>query len=247
MSDGTLAARLDALANENPSFEDGARVIPAHDVFDAVLTEIDQTVLPATLQFTSGDAALSLVVAGRRLCAVINVANTLAPDDTAAITAAAEAIADFAEKASGSLLLRDSEAPDDLGDASHRVSGATLAQAAGRVVIDPNAPFLEKLRLRLGPVAQASILFDGQTISDGQGPKPLREILNKAAKAQLGAFVEKRATQCPSHGEPSLTVLAGSVGDGLAIGLASTDTEHLLMVMADEDIAAASQAFHLSI
>lgn len=247
MTNATLAARLAALANEAPEYKDGARLIPTPDAFDTILAEIDQTVLPTTLAFTSNDATLTLVVAARRLCAVPGVVDELAPDDTAAIKAAADAIATFAEAATSPLELRDSEAPDQMGDATHRVSAAALVNAAGRVVIDPDAPFVEKVRLRLGDTAQAWVIFDGTKITDGQGPKPLREILNKAARNQVVVFQDKRRTSCPSHSEPSLTILAGSAGDGITIGLVSTTDEHLLLAMSEADIAAAVTAFQLTL
>ena len=80
-----LFAKLTALAAENPTFRDGARVISEHGKpppLVALLAEIDNTVLERTLVFRVDNAVLRVAAAGRRLRSVIDI--TGAPDNALA-------------------------------------------------------------------------------------------------------------------------------------------------------------------
>ncbi len=247
MSDASLAARLAALAEEQPQFENGARRIDGPDAFDAILAEIDHTVLPARLTFSAGGASLALIVAGRRLCAVPDVADVLSPDDLTAIEAAAAAIAAFSEGVDGPLLVAEGEAAEGAGDPTQRVSVNALAQAAGRVAIDPDLPLPERVQARLGAVAQAHVVMSGQTVNTSDGPSELVSMLTATAQEKLAAFVAQRRESCPSHKDPSMTIMAGAAGDGRAIGLVTTGEEHLLFVVPESGINEALRVFKLSI
>lgn len=247
MSDGALTARLRALASDAETYADGARILPAGDGFEAILEEIDATVLPAALKFDNGETLLTLHVSARMLHGIVDDPTALSPDDTGAISATAERIDAFAKAASGPLRVTYDPAPDGSADLTDRVSVAALARSIGRAMVPPDAPPLVQFRQRLGANATACITLHARQVTETEGRHELLQGLKIAMQTQLAAFLSRRAETCPSHSDPSLTLWSGALPGDTTIGFATVGDDALLFACDDSDLAAVHHAFGRSI
>lgn len=248
----TLAAYLEALSAETPTFVDGARVLEPGDPLDALLAEIDSTVLPATLTFHNDAGSLALLATGRRLHmitaggpkAVLN--QPLDPDDTALTKAAAKALAAFAADAGTLRVAHGPVAGDDI-NMSDRVSVAQLNAALGRIVDDPNAPPVERFVTRMGDGFDATIRLSNRVSTDMTGATATLAQLRIVLSTQLSAFMDARAAACASHSTPSLTLLGDVLEDGRSIGLADFGQEAILFCLSTGELPIAIQAFYRAV
>lgn len=270
MSANTLAAQLAALASETPRFRDGARVLwpgstltGPQDAFEALAQEIEATVLPATLRFEAGPGAyVALHVAGRRVAEVLSASGEvpegligapLEPEEPARVAQAAQLLARFAEAAEaeaegqGGLIVRHDPPAAGQSERSNRVPVALLLQALGREAIDPDAPPCAQMRTRLGDTATAWIRLEGAHEADSGGASVDLAGLRIVLSTQLPGFLAKRREDCPSHEDPSLTLLTDVLGADQALGLAAIEAGLLLFSFATRDFVAAHKAFRRSI
>lgn len=81
IDEGTIARKLATLGSEKPVFRDGARVISngiLPSPINAILDEIDNTILRRKLTFRVGPSFMSFIVAGRRLLSLVATSDDLA-------------------------------------------------------------------------------------------------------------------------------------------------------------------------
>ena len=174
MSGSSLADLLARLAKETPAFENGARLLDASDPLAAILAEIDMTVLPARLTFTTDADTLELVVTGRRLHQILSgapkqvIGLPLNPEDAELTLAAAQSLADFANGAAR-LHVSVGLPPDAGSDLSDSVSTGVILSALGLSDDDPDAPLHERFLTRLGDVGNASIVLTDRVAGDMRG------------------------------------------------------------------------------
>lgn len=213
MSDPTLAARLALLAEETPVHENGLRVLPGTDRFAAIIHLIDQTVIPAMLHISDGTAELTLEVAGRRLCRLPGQIETLAPDDEAALASAVTAITTFADAGDAPLKVAETLSNEADVDATQSVSIHAIASAAGRPLIDPDAPALVQLQAGLGKSLSASIIVEGGSVTQKSGDDALCETLTDGIGG-MSDLMQSSGPELIVFEAADGTTLRGTIVDG---------------------------------
>ena len=225
--DKTLSGLIEALATEQPEIVEGARVLSVRKgAAEALLDEVEATVLSASLQFQTDNATLALQVAGRRLVAIAGaegidlpanlIGAALSMDVPEQLSAAGAAIAQFAGDAR-SLLVTSTHMSN--ADVTESVSVAALRNAMGIVVDDPNASPIERFLARATGNVSAYLLVEGGEVTQTEGVPALVQSLKIALSTQLRPFLDARAANCPSHTDPSLTLCSDTIeaGKGMAV------------------------------
>lgn len=220
-----LTARLALLANETPEFDGDRRVLSGADRFAALIHLIDQTVIPAVLEVEDEAGVLLLDVSGRRLCRLPGAVEDLTSDDAEAIAMAVGLMTAFADRGDGPLRVRERASDETDTDPAQSVSIQTLADAAGRPLINPGQPPLHQLQMRLGARLLAGLrVTDGavtDTLGDADSAAPLNEAV--AGLADLAGDA------------PSLLVFETT--DGEIRGAALEGAEALIFAVEDVDAA----------
>jgi len=171
------------------------------------------------------------------LIKIPNVAEVLSADDEESLTAAAKSIANFADTASGQLFVRELATLSDDADPAQSVSIAALATAAGRPLIDVNAPPVEQFCARLGDA-----LVAGRTFS---GPDAL-ETLGENASAFDDSLVQL-AELIENTSEPRLTLISVDDTAGPIQGVVSDKKNALAFVVSETSFEAVFTAYNLSV
>ena len=248
MSKGqTLADRIKALAEEEPTFDGRARVL-ASSTIDVVLIldEIDASVLPAALKCDGGPVQMTLQVAGRRLHGIADVAGldvpdslegqTLSMEDEGLRMAAARLLEAFAARSIGLKVTADTADPA-LADNPESLSVSGLRQALGLDDEDADLPPFERLFNRILPHSEAVLrLQQGQLVST-EGDPARATMLKVSLTTQLQTFLQERENRCPSHTEPSLTFFADVLEPGIGISVATFTGETLLAAVKTEALS----------
>lgn len=232
-ADKTLADRIAALAAETPEMDGAARVLSVRGgVLEAMLDEIDQTVLGAELQFETDGKRLALLAGGRRLVALRAVDGVDAPDAILGkplsmdasdeVAAVAGVMNAFAE---GATRLKVASAISNDADVDESVSLTALQSALGITPDDPDATSMQRFLARIGDHAAASILLKDGAVEDSSGDKALLQSLKIAMSTQLRGFLDSRSKTCPSHTDPSLTFCADTLSNkvGMVIAIHGED------------------------
>lgn len=168
-----LLARLALLADETSDYEGGLRRLTGSTPFGAMLDLIDQTVIPAVLEITNGERVFLIEVSGRRVCRLPGLIEDLTASNVETLAEAARQIADFADRAEGPLWTRELPSTTSGNDPAHSVSIRAIANAAGRPLIDPNAPPIAQFRMRLGNSVTASVIHDNDSVVERLGDADL--------------------------------------------------------------------------
>lgn len=242
----TLSQKLAALATRGETFENGARVVSdgtAPPVIEAILSEIDTTVLTRELTFSADKTEISLVAGGRRLRGLIKASadikgvlgvlgKIVSADDIELLTAVHEILQQFADTtAKVTVQSRDATALADQTDGG--ISASQLATLWG---IDLNAapPTQMQSYIRnLGATTTAWMLIDadGDTTTGGDGTH--LEALRTAFTNQGAAFLESVDSLTNSVG---LVCLNGALGDTLSVATCRTATETAILCYASDNV-----------
>lgn len=234
----TLADRLAALASENPVFQGKSRVLSTDEgALEALLDEIDATVLAAHLSFESDGAGMVLDVSGRRLLGLVGVSGSLdAPDglqgaalskgNTDQLGQMARVILGFTFGAED---LKVRVTPSSGSASGEGVSGATLRAALGAAeAADKQSP-MDKMLDACGDAIKAALRLDGNTVAQTKGSIAHVQGLKVALSTQLQGFLDARASNCASHAEPSLTLCQETVAPGIGMGVVVIADERTLL------------------
>lgn len=220
MSDD-LSARLALLASEEPEYDGDQRVIRAPDRFAALLHVIDQTVIPAVLEVTDGTSVLTLDVAGRRLSRLPGQVEDLSADNEDALAAATAALTAFADAGDGPLKLRELASDQGDADPTNSVSIGALAGAAGRPMIDPNAPPLDQFKAHLGTQLLAGLQIKAARVTDRIGDADGCKRLEAAHAGLVG------------HGGDGPALMIFSTQEGAVSGAVVSGDEAMLFAVGD--------------
>lgn len=243
--DKTLAGLIAALAGETPDIADGTRMLGIkHGAAEAVLDEIEATVLGAHLRFTSDAGDMVLRVAGRRLVAVDSVDGqeidkallgaTLSMDAPEQLSAAGAAIAAFSKAASQLGVVSTHMSNVDVAES---VSISALRDAMGIVAEDPNASQVERFLTRAQDNIEAHVVLENGDVTKTEGVPKLVQSLKIVLSTQLSAFLDARAANCPSHSDPSLTLFQDSIEAGKSIGIARIDEDVTIFAFESSKLA----------
>lgn len=223
-----LAARLALLAQETPTFEDGLRVLDGGDRFAALIHLIDQTVIPARLTVSDAEGArLVMDVAGRRLCRIPGVVDTLTPEDTAAIKTAAETLSGFADRAETALRVQETVSDGAEIDPTQSISITVLSEAAGRVMIDPGAPALDQFRARLGSALIATITLSNGAETDRSGEPEALDLLAPVVDGMAALLAKGSSLTILSGGAAGVQGVAQDAEDVLIFALRGSDLDQI--------------------
>jgi len=243
--------RLTALAEESPKFSDGARVLKTSDALSIILDEIDATVLASQLTFHSDRGALTLLVTGRRMHKITAGAShevlnhPLDPDDSILTQAAGQALQAFALDVRELRVAHNPVAGD--ANMSDRVSVQQLSNALGLVSDDPNAAPHERFVTRMEDAFTATIHLVDRGVKEMTGDRMDQTQLKIVLTSQYSAFLNKRRSTCPSHSDPSLTLLADVIEVGTTLGVADYGEHAILFSIPTEKAIVASQSFRTTI
>ena len=241
----TLAERIAALAAENPQYEGAARVLSTRGgAAEAIIEEMNQTVLGSKLLFESDEASLGLLVVGRRLVSIESVSGIDAPADLLGtelsmdggdqVAQVSEVIKAFAEAAKSLRVTSVSKANVDTADS---LSLQALQAAMGLDVDDPGASPLQRFMTRIDAHAAASLQLEDGAVTKTQGSIQLVQGLKIALSTQLSTFLDSRQATCPSHADPSLTLCQDTVGPGVGMAIAVHGSEIALVAFRADGLA----------
>lgn len=234
----TLADRLAALASENPVFEGKSRVLNTDGgVAEAMLDEVDASVLAVRLNFETGEGSLVLDVAGRRILAVDGASGSVSlPGDLQGTSLSmgngdqlgqlAKLVSEFSSKAK---TLKVDAQPAKSSVAGDGVSVAALRTAMGAAEAASKESPMDKMLAGCGDALKAALRLDGNTVAQTKGSIAHVQGLKVALSTQLEGFLDSRAKVCASHAEPSLTLCQETMAPGIGMGIAVIADERTLL------------------
>lgn len=253
----SLSDRLHALAGEAAAQEGRARILCETGATpDHILDEIDTTVLASALTFNTGDAQLTLHVAGRRLHMIsgpsigLDVPEDLLERPISMEDADARArIADILHRlleASPRLSVTSTPSSDLDAEGGDSLSLAALQADLGLDLSldDDHLPAIERFIARVEGQVQAYIRLSGNRLQSTQGAVSDISSLKIALTTQLSKFQMRRNSDCPSHSEPSLTLLAEVQQPGCGLGLAVHGEDTLLFSVENSNFPHVFKAFN---
>lgn len=190
----------------------------------AVVSEIDETILPRELVFASGQSSFSIAVANRRLQALM----TLAPVQSDTGELAGQAIADAEDEALPKvretlIALLATEAlwtissrrqsgsgfPSDIGVPSGPLARAWEITPSGEGRSNPEATLADYLG-SLGKEATAWLLIEGEEVKNQSGPDEVVAGLGNQAAVFLDGYFSKKDMIFQGETGPSGLVFAGN-------------------------------------
>ncbi|MEM6309613.1 MAG: hypothetical protein AAF754_06145 [Pseudomonadota bacterium] len=251
--------RLDLLASEVPAFVGHARVICATSASaNAVLDELDCTVLPADLQFRSAGQHLTLRTSGRRLVQVTeasadlpfpqtHVGMPLAHNDVEFRTAIAKTLVAFTQtKRALQVVVRPL-----LDQSALSPSGQSLSVAALKVDLDRldltsscDAPFLDKVARDARDITTAQIWLDGNRVVKTAGDVATISDLKTVVSTQLGAFRIVQVKHDTATDAARLAIFNDVIGPGVSLALISQATHIGLFALPGINVGALNRMFH---
>ena len=248
-----LSTKLAALAAEDDVFADGGARVISQDgkpaPLEALLQEVDNTVLERTLVFGIGDVALSIVVAGRRLRGIVEVdgdlpgieavvGEVLSRDEPDTLEAVGVQLAELCAAAPRITVRSTPVRPiGNSGDAGVSATGlATLWQdRAGSDVSDGSGSLIERFLSTKAEVISGYVHFsDGKIAAESGETADLNDIWN----SQVTEFLDRHQKLRGPIDGPLLIGLDHALGPDKAIALAKDGDEACLLVCAPESLPA---------
>lgn len=216
----------------------------------AVVSQIDETILPRELGFTQGDTSIFIAVANRRLQAL--AAASALRDAAAGLVG--KAIADAEDPALGQLrdvligLLAAGDVwtissrrqsgdgfPSDIGVPSGPLARAWQIAASGAGRENPDAELADYLK-SLGARATAWLLIEGEEVKDQSGPEDIVAGLSNKAALFLDGYFSKKDMLFQGETGPSGLVFAGDI-DGAAVLFVECETSMAFVMTNAADVA----------
>ncbi|MEM8978693.1 MAG: hypothetical protein AAGD04_04375 [Pseudomonadota bacterium] len=256
-NESDLQKRLATLASENPTFENGQRVLDAQSALDVILQEIDTALLGASLSFVSNDALLTLQIGGRRLVMITDaepishasvIGKPLSSENKSDCALASKVIQSFAKHAQETGSLTVETAP--LALEAEGLSGSIFAERIAVelqdkpfVAAEQNdfETFLERAKKRYIAAIQVKA---GEVVStDGTGPDVagLRLILSR----QLDAYVEGiSGLRGDTTSGGCLSLFEDGFEAGQSVGIARYNADTLLFLFKSGDLISIYREFY---
>ena len=232
MDDSPLIAKLKALAGDDPVFLDKARVISSGGIptpLDALLAEIDDTVLERALVFDIDGLTLRAAVAGRRLRGVLDVTDqpgngligqVLSQDDPDMRQSIGAFLAGLCKNAQ-QITVRSLPA-ENFGDPSDAgISAAALTQDTREMdppLSSPMAQFLAEI----GTDVTAFLHVVTGEIVRSKGD---RTAVDLVWRDQSDPLRDGQKAIFPQDKDPTLTCVAPALRDGQAVAIARIGEE----------------------
>lgn len=227
-----LTHKLALLADQESVYRDGWRVI-SNGVYppplNAILDEIDTTILQRRLTFRAETSHVTVMASGRRLFRICDASDDL-PDqtdvldqmlsleETDALATALSAIAALAQKEAA--ITVESARPDD--ESMRTDIGISTRQMGDALEVDPDTAAAKALRLFLesgGAAVSRCLMWDGAGWAGAEAGDPESAQLLTFA---TGRFGDLRAAGGDGAGAeaPQLMVFDGAAGPNRAIAAA---------------------------
>ncbi|MFN3663682.1 hypothetical protein [Yoonia sp.] len=232
MDDSPLIAKLKALVGNDPVFLGKARVISTGGIpmpLDALLAEIDDTVLERTLVFDIDGLTLRAAVAGRRLRGVLDVTDqpvngfigqVLSQDDPDMRHRISALLADLCNNAEQ--ITVKSLPAENFGDPSDAgISAAALTQDT-REMDPPSSSPMGQFLAAIGTDVTAFLYVVKGEIVRSKGDTTAVDL---AWCHQSDPLRNSQKAIFPQDKDPTLTCLAPALRDGQAIAIARIGDE----------------------
>ncbi len=254
-----IARKLAALAATSTQYrEDGARVLSRGIIpppLQAMLTEIDETVLLRKLIFQRAETMLALIVAGRRLLGIAETSEDIATSETKdlemtpletgdrAQLAALTALMNRFENASGPVTIRTAETERPGSQVESGLSVQSLAQAwSVDLNAEPGSPLGTFLQI-CGRHLEASVRRtpDGKVEETGgtDHSSDLKKILKSTGPAlTVGISGIRRGLP-----EARLAICGHSGPDAFQVGFAETEEEAAVLLFRAETLGSILSAW----
>ena len=243
-----LSQKLNALANKDTTFVEGARVISDGNTpapLQAILLAIDETVLDRKLTFRVGAAYVTVVVAGRRLQGLIKASGdlngalkvmgkVLSHDDDDLLASIAAIIHQLVEK--GGPVSVVSEDAEKLGTQSDAGVGISVLSAFWGADVSGQPPTpMSQFLINCGASVNASLVIAQGEVIRAQGDKAIQDRLAHIANDQWSSFnTALGALHKADAAEPALVCLNGGLTDETSLAVAKSD-EELSVFVFDSD------------
>lgn len=243
--------RIELLASEVPAFLGQARVICATGASpNAVLEELDCTVLPADLQFRSAGQHLTLRASGRRLVQVIEasanlpfpqeqVGMPLSHNDREMRAHIAETLASFT-KAKRALQVVVGPLIDQsaLTTSSQSLSVVALKEDLDRLdeTASVDLPFLDKIGLQAQEITTAQIWLDGNQVIKTTGDVAAIGEIKAVLTDQLSKWRKVQDQLGHNKDSARLSVFAEVLGSGRCMAMVSQAAQTRLFVLPSTSI-----------
>ena len=247
-----LAEKLSALGRADERFVGGARVIASNGApgaADAVLAEIDDTVLERDLIFKSGGRSITLVAAGRRLRGISAASGsaddvlgkTLSREDPALITAVYDVIMAHLD-GTDEITVESLPPAAPFGKGGERgISASGLASiwadAANAANLPPMARFVQSVRVSASAVLH---LADGGVADSHGDVDDLQDIWESRITDFLAAY---DAIRGDADGEDRLLCFDGAMGPAGGLAIALLEGEAALVTYPDGGLGAVYAAW----
>ncbi|MBT8458046.1 MAG: hypothetical protein KJN60_00065 [Boseongicola sp.] len=192
-------------------------------LLSAIVTEIDETILPRELRFEADNASFALAVANRRLQALISVAPAQDGSDALAGKALSDAEDEALETVHSTLMgllatatvwsissHRQPEGgfPSDVGVPSGPLARAWKTTPSGEGRANPEAALVDYLG-SLGDEATAWLHIEGEEVKNQSGPEDLVAGLGNQAAVFLDGYFSKKDMLFQGEAGPSGLVFVG--------------------------------------
>lgn len=216
---------------------------------EAILTEVDDSMLAEALVLTCADISVQIAVSGRRLVGLTRVegmdvddsllSQAISPEDDTQMTVVRDVMRSLADQ-NGPLYLRVGEMT---GLSAANTVGASVAQlreywglsTPEPVELSGDTP-LEMLASGFGAATRATLILRDGAVAQEDGAAEHLAVLKEISEHQLQSFDDIRKAQAPSHGDPSLTYLLGAAPDECSVVVAIFESEIGLFSLSADDI-----------
>ena len=251
-----LSHKLALLADQESVYRDGGRVI-SNGVYppplNAILDEVDTTILQRRLTFRAGESHLAVMASGRRLLRICAASNDLPDqsaildqilslDETDALATALSAIAALAQKETAVLV--ESARPDD--DAMRTDIGISTRHMGEALEVDLTTSAAKALRLFLessGGAVAGCLMWDGATWAGAEDGDEESAKLLSFATDRLGDLREAGGGEVAGAEPPQFMVFDGALGPRRAVAAAWVAGEMAVMAVDRARIGAVVQSW----
>jgi len=220
----------------------------------AIVSEIDETILPRNIRFASGDASFSIAVANRRLQALTSVVpaqgaeeglvgKAIANEEDPALLQIRETVAGMLSKGGVWKIASQRQSgdgfPSDIGVPSGPLARAWEIVPAGESRANPGAA-LEEFLEELNGSASAWLLIEGEEVKGKSGSEDVVSGLGNQAALFLDGYFSKKDLLFQGETGPSGLVFAAE-GDGDAVLFLDCDASMAFVLSKAGDVATLAQ------
>lgn len=245
-----LSQKLNALAEKDSTFVEGARVISNGETpspMQAILYAVDESVLDRKLTFRVGEAYVTVVVAGRRLQGLIKASGNLdgalkvmgkilSHDDADLLAGVAKIMHQLVEQGGQVTVL--SEETQKLGTQSDAGVGISVLSDSWGVEMSSVPPTpMSQFIINCGASVNASLVIAQGQIVRAKGDKAIQDRLEHIANDQWDSFSSALGKlRKADSAEPALVCLNGGLTDETSLAVARSDDEMSVFVFNSDQL-----------